>query len=111
MSRFGPGRPIKLPGFFTRKPPPLAVYAPQRCDSEEVKHRITAAFKETYMMFRHWSVLSVHGLRFGGRKSRLMAVEPDVLVTVKGTDIHNEPELRHAGGIEDWEVSCRYCTS
>ena len=106
--RFGPGMPIKLPSFFTRKPPPLAVYVPQRCDLEEVKRCITLAFKETYLMFKEWSVVYVHGLRFGGRKSRLMPLEPDAVVRVKGKDIRNEPELRHAGGIEDWEVSCRW---
>ena len=74
---------------------------------EEVKRCIGKSFKETYLMFKDWSVLYVHGLRFGGRKSRLMPVEPDVIVKVKGKDIHNEPEYRHAGYIEDWEVSCR----
>ncbi|CAD7700355.1 unnamed protein product [Ostreobium quekettii] len=105
--RFGSGKAVKLPSFFKRKPPAMAVYVPERCDIEEAKRRIQAAFKETYLMFKDWSVVHIQGLRFGGRKSRLMPVDEGAVVKVKGKDIHNEPELRHAGGIEDWEVSCR----
>lgn len=71
---------------------------------EAVTSEIHATFKNVYGMFQNWKITHIDGLKFS-EDGTFEQTAPEV--NIKGCNYRPELELRHAGGIEDWEVHCR----
>lgn len=104
LCRTSDGSILKLPSFFQRNPPPEPVLVSDNMSQEDVVNEILRTFKYVYGMFQNWSITNVENLVYSPEGT---LVQPSSEILVTGCNYRPELELRHAGGIEDWEVYCR----
>ena len=69
-----------------------------------VKHAVEEAFTKIYSMFELWSVGTMSNLKL---ENSVLEAPSEKIIDVRGHMFRPELELRHSGGIEDWEVLCR----
>lgn len=68
-----------------------------------VKEKIESVFRKTYAMFDEWKILTLSNLRLDGPS---LEMPSEKVIEIKGNGFSPKLELRHAGGIDDWEVEC-----
>ncbi|GMH42329.1 hypothetical protein BSKO_10248 [Bryopsis sp. KO-2023] len=102
--RMNDGTYMKPPSFFRRLPPAEPVLVSDKMPLHEITQEILRTFRNVYGMFQNWRITNIDGLRFSS-EGRLLMPPPEI--RVRGCNYRPELELRHAGGIEDWEVFCR----
>ena len=91
------------PEFFKQPPPPEEVFVPLGTTMVAVKHAVEEAFSKIYSMFEMWSVGTLSNLKL---QNSCIESPSEKIIEVKGHRFRPELELRHSGGIEDWEVLC-----
>lgn len=104
LCRTSDGSKLKLPSFFQRPPPAEPVLVADNIPREDVTNEIIRTYKYVYGMFQNWSITNVENLIYSPEG---VLLPPSSEIKVVGCEYRPELELRHAGGIEDWEVYCR----
>eukprot|EP00210_Caulerpa_lentillifera_P004182 g3988.t1 len=94
----------EMPSFLSTPPPPEEIRVPVGSTVVAIKHAVEESFSQIYSMFELWSVGALAKLKLENQV--LESMPSGLIVEVKGKILRNELELRHSGGVEDWEVIC-----
>ena len=91
------------PEFFRQPPPAEEVFVPAGSSMVTVKRAVEEAFCKIYCMFEVWSVGAMSNFKL---ETPVLESPCEKIIEVRGHMFRPELELRHSGGIEDWEVLC-----